>query len=212
MEESYISALDDFICARYSDYVKISALEGYKMPEVITVAKDGNIVRRDSSVMRLELQPERDALLKKFKDGLADTNYTFSFAFIPFRDRVRDRFSKYTFAKVLPDVLAHYGETGESVGEKLAIEPRFWRKIVKGKLYPEKGTVLALALVCRMQRGDVDKLLNVCGYSFAEDNVRDLVVEYLLSQSIFNPEMRDRCLAEYHITNLPIKRNNDENL
>ena len=35
--------------------------------------------------------------------------------------------------------------------------------------------------------------------------MRDVVVRYLLEQKIFNEEMRDACLAEYRLTNLPIK-------
>lgn len=208
--ESYLTALDDHFCAQYSDYVKLSALEGYEMPDVLYVAADGNIARRDPSCMRLVHQKKKDELLGRLKDGLADTNYTFSFSFIPFRERVRDRFRKYTFAKLLPEILKHCGETAESAGAKLAIEPCFWDRIVKGKLYPEKNTLLALALVCRMQRLDVNNLLAVCGYSLDDTVVRDVVVQYLIERQIFNEEMRDRCLAEYKIENLPIARERGE--
>ena len=91
-------------------------------------------------------------------------------------------------------------------GEKLDIEPRFWKRIVKGTLYPEKNTVLALALVCGMQWQDVLNLLAVCGFEFRGDEVRDVVVRYLIENRIFNERMRDDCLAEYSVTNLPIRR------
>ena len=74
------------------------------------------------------------------------------------------------------------------------------------KLYPEKNTVLALALVTAMKQADVNNLFNVMGYSFDKERVRDVVCEYLLTNGVFNEEMRDACLAEYKITNLPIKR------
>lgn len=206
MEPNFLTALDEHFCAHYSDYVRISALEGYEMPEVLTVAADGNIVRRDPSVMRLKYQRTREELLARFKEGLADTDFTFSFNFPPIRERIKDKFRKYTFAKILPDALKRCDETVDSAGEKLSIEKKIWQGIVKGRLYPEKNTVLALTLVCRMKRADVNNLLAVCGYTLSEDNVRDVVVEYLLGQGVFNPEMRDRCLAEYKITSLPIKR------
>lgn len=208
MEHTYLQALDEHFCASYSDYVKLSALPGYEMPEMLYLGKEGVIERRDSAAMRLCHQKNCGALLKTLKANLADTNFTFSFSFIPRLERMRDRFRKYTFAKVLPGILAHSNETVESAGEKLDIEPLFWNKIVKGKLYPEKNTVLALALVCRMQMQDVNNLLNVCGFPIDGANVRDVVVEYLIKQQVFNEEMRDRCLAEYRITNLPIKRTN----
>ncbi len=206
MEKAYLKALDEYFCAQYSDYVKISALEGYKMPEVLYVGADGNIGRRDSSVMRLSRQENAEELLKTFKQNLADTDFTFNFSFRPIGDKLRDPFRKYTFAKILPAALKRCGESAKSAGEKLAIDPAIWKKIVKGKLYPEKNVVLALALVCRMQERDVNNLLAVCGFTLSDESVRDVVVGYLLKQGIHNEEMRDGCLAEYKITSLPLKK------
>ena len=50
MEQEFIRALDDYFCAHYSDYVLLSAIDGYVMPDVLYVAEDGNIARRDSAV------------------------------------------------------------------------------------------------------------------------------------------------------------------
>ncbi len=206
METQFLTSLDEYFCAQYSDYVKLSALEGYEMPDVVSVGANGSIERKSSEVMRLCYQKNCGALLAKFKEGLADTEFTFNFLFRPFRDRMRDPFRKFTFAKVLPEALSHSGETAESAGEKLNISPKIWQKIVKGKLYPEKNTVIALALVTGMQQADVNNLMNVQGYTFEKESVRDIICEYLLKNGIFNTDMRDRCLAEYKINTLPIKR------
>ena len=206
METQYIKSLDEYFCAQYSDYVRLSALEGYVMPEVMSVGADGNIERKDSEVMRLCHQKNPGELLAKLKEGIADTEFTFNFSFRPFRDRLRDPFRKYTFAKLLPAALARVNETTQSAGEKLNIAPKYWQKIVKGKLYPEKNTVIALALVTAMKQADVNNLLKVMGFSLKMDCVRDVVCEYLLTNGIFNEGMRDRCLEEYCITTLPIKR------
>lgn len=206
MKSEHLRALDEYFCALYSDYVKLSAIEGYVMPDVLYVAPDGNIARRDSSCMRLCHQKDCDALLAKLKATLADTTFTFSFGFPTLRERIADAFRKETFARLLPETLRHCGESVETAGEKLAIEPRFWQKIVRGRLYPEKNTILALALVCRMQWQDVLNLLAVSGFTFREDEVRDVVVRFLIENSIYNEAMRDDCLAEYRIENLPIRR------
>lgn len=203
--ESYLQNLDDFFCEQYSDYTRISALSGYKMPDVLYIGKDGNISRRDSSCMRLSHQENREQLLAELKAGLCDTSFTFNFCFVPLRERLKP-FQKYTFAKLLPEALKHCGETVEDAGKKLDIEPRFWQKIVKGKLLPEKNTIFALALVCRMQAADVSNLLAVRDFAFEDDKVVDVVMQFLLGQRVFNEEMRDRCLQEYKITNLPIRR------
>ena len=206
MKENYLQALDEYFCAQYSDYIRLSALEGYVMPNMVTVGADGNIERKNSETMRLCNQENPEAMLARFKEGLADTEFTFSFSFRPFRDRIRDPWRKYTFKKVLPEALAHANETVESAGKKLNIAPKYWKKIVKGKLYPEKSTIIALALVTAMKQVDVHNLFNVMGFSFKKDSVRDVVCEYLLLNGIFNEAMRDKCLDEYKITTLPIKR------
>ncbi len=205
-QPAYLRALDEHFCARYSDYVKISAIEGYVMPEVLYVAQDGNIARRDSSCMRLDRQQDAELLLARFKEGLTDTEFAFSFRFPTVKQRFHAFFhpKENTFARTLPRALAHCGETTASAGAKLSIEPRFWERIVKGKLLPEKCTVLALALVCHMQLEDVLELLGVSGFTMDPANVRDVVVDYLIVQKIYNPVMRDDCLREYRITSLPI--------
>lgn len=205
MDKRFLSALDEYFCANYSDYVRLNALEGYKKPDLIFITKDGNVANRDPSCMRLCHQKNAEELLAAFKAGYADTEYTFNFSFIPFSERIRDVSRKNTFAKLLRPILAKYNETVQSAGKKLDIEPRFWEKIAKGKLYPEKCTVEALALVCGMYSRDAQSLLNVCGFELQKDSVRDVVFTYLLEQRIFNAEMRDACLSEYHITNLPIR-------
>ena len=211
MEKQYLTSLDEYFCSQYSDYVKLSALEGYIMPEVMTVGADGNIQRKDSEVMRLCHQKNPEELLKKLKEGFADTEYTFNFSFRSFRDSMRDPFRKYTFAKLLPGALSRANETVKSAGEKLNIAPKYWQKIVKGRLYPEKNTVIALALVTSMKQADVNNLFNVMGFSFKKDSVRDVVCEYLLTNGIFNEQMRDDCLNEYKITTLPIRRADTSN-
>ena len=152
MKETYLEALDDFFAAHYSDYIKLAALEGYRRPELLTVDRDGNIGRKDSSFLRLSYQAACKKLLETLKKGLIDTSFSFSFRFRTFREKWNDLFDKNTFAKHLPSILSHSGETVESAGKKLSLLPEVWQGIVKGKYYPEKNTVLALALVCHCAR------------------------------------------------------------
>ena len=202
MDTQYLQSLDEYFCANYSDYVRLAALEGYVRPELIYIEKDGNIARRDPAILRLSGQKNAAELLKRFKSELLDTEYTFNFSVPSCFARLRDLSRKHTFKKVLAPTLKKYHETWE----KLNIEPRFWEMIAKGKLYPEKGTVFAVALVCRMRHADLVNLLNTCGFTLKKESVRDVVVSYLIEQRVFNAEMRDACLAEYRITTIPIKK------
>ncbi len=207
MEYSYVRELDAFFCAQFSDYVRIAAIEGYKMPEMLTVGADGNILRRDPKLMRIAYQEDAQKVLANFKAGLADTEFTFRFRYPSLSERRKALFARRrTFSGLLPAVLQKYGETPESVGEKLDLDENVWRGIVKGKLYPEKCTVMAIALGCRMRPDDANSLFSQCGFSLSAESVRDVVFEYLITQRIFNAEMRDRCLAEYAIETIPVKR------
>lgn len=211
MDQDYLRALDEFFCSHYTDYPKLGAIEGYRMPELLTIGKNGVLERQNSERMKLCYQSDCAALLQTFKRGLVDTEFSFSFSYPSFPDRWRDLFRRHTFAKLLPAALARVKETPAGAGEKLSIEPEIWSKICKGSLYPAKSTVLALALVCRLSAGDVSDLLAVTGFSLSNENVRDIVVEYLVTQKVFNPQMRDACLAEYRIDTLPIRREESKN-
>ena len=200
-----ISALDEYFMAHYSDYVRLSALPGYQMPETLVIERDGVVSKRDSAVMRLSHQENREALLAALKEEQGDTDYTFSFRFLTFSEKIKRPFEKYSFAKVLPKILSRHKLTAEEAGEKLNIEPKFWTKIVKGTLYPEKNTVLALALTCGLTAVDTENLFNACGYEFDDKSVRDVVVRFLLEQKIFSRDLFLQCLAEYKIACLPIK-------
>ncbi len=195
--ENVISALDEYFCAHFTDYVRLSAIEGYKMPALLSA--DG-----DRSYLLLKNQKECAAILAEFKEGLVDTDFTFSFRFRPVRDRIADPFRKFTFAKVLKNVFTRAGETAEGVGERLTIDPAYWKKIAAGKLYPELPTVLAVVLLVGARPEEVQSLLNVCGFTLRDDCVRDVVVRYLLEQRVFSVPLILACLKEYRVS-LPIK-------
>lgn len=199
-----LSALDEYFAAHYSDYVRLSALNGYVMPEMIEIA-DGGVRRKEDARMRLIYQPDRDGLLARFKAELADTEFTFSFRFLKFSEKLRQPFDKYAFHRVLPVALKNCRVSAEEAGRRLTVEPKYWNKIVKGALIPEKGTVFALALVCGMGARDAENLMNACGYAFDDKTVRDVVVRFLIEQKIFSYDLMRECLAEYRVTTLPIR-------
>ena len=93
MEYSYVRELDAFFCAQFSDYVRIAAIEGYKMPEMLTVGADGNILRRDPKLMRIAYQEDAQKVLANFKAGLADTEFTFRFRYPSLSERRKALFA-----------------------------------------------------------------------------------------------------------------------
>lgn len=207
-----ISALDEYFMAHYSDYTRLAALSGYKMPETLVVGANGSIEKKDPSVMRLMYQENREKLLARFKEEQGDTDLTFSFRFLTLAEKLRRPFEKYTFSKVLPKILNAHKLTAEEAGRRLNIEPKFWKKLQKGTLVPEKNTVLALALTCAFTPRDTDNLFNACGFVFDDKSVRDVVVRFLLEQKVFSPDLIFACLREYKIDCLPIRRATETSL
>ncbi len=203
--ESYLAQLNEYFCENYCNYAKITAIDGYVKPEIITIDKDSNLVRRDEALMRLCDQEKKAELLTRFQNSLVDSEITFSFGCIPLLQRIKNFFSSDVFYKKLPEILKKYGETVQSVGEKLDIAPRIYQGIVRGEFSPEKNVVFAIALVCRMRAEDVEELLRLSGKYFDYTVVRDVVVGYLIKAQIFNEDMISRALALYSINTLPLK-------
>lgn len=201
-----LSSLDEYFMEHYADYVRLAALEGYVMPETIVVGADGTVSKRDPACMRLALQPKKEELLSRLKAEQTDTDFTFSFRFLTAGEKLKRPFEKYSFARVLPGALGRVRLSREEAGKRLSVEPRFWKKIAKGSLIPEKNTVLALILTCGLNAREAENLCNACGYSFDDKSVRDVVVRFLIEQRVLSPELREMCLAEYAVTSLPIAK------
>ena len=166
MKEAYIQALDEFFAAHYSDYVKLAALEGYRRPELLTVDRDGNIGRKRQFLSAPFLSGGVRDAARDAEGGPRRYDVRLHLPLPHLPREVHDLFDKYTFARHLPAILSHCGETPESAGKKLSLLPEVWQGIVKGKLYPEKNTVLALALVCHIRPQDANSLLVLSGFSF----------------------------------------------
>ncbi len=204
--QPYLKDLDDYFCQTYNHYTKISAIEGYEPPKMIALEGMGKLLKKDERLLMLCEQPKKAELLKKFKQSLSDAYFSFSFVCPTFKQRIGETFSSKSVRKLLKKCLVRAGETLQSAGEKLDISPKIWKKISKGQLYPEKNTILALALACRLSGEDVEALLSARGYELDTTDVRDVVVGYLIKQKIYNEKMRDECLAEYAIESLPLRR------
>ena len=70
---------------------------------------------------------------------------------------------------------------------------------------PSKNLILSLALTAQLSFDDTELLLAYREEEFNYTIVKDVVISYLLSNKVYNPEMIQRALAEYKVTNLFIK-------
>lgn len=186
----------------YSDYSAISAISGYDMPEREKGSTEYSV---GGEKYKLSRQVAGKELLKTMKDSYIDRDFAFSFAPVKFKERLKDARRKYTFKKILPRIFKKYSLDAETFYERINVSRAVWKKIVRGKYYPEKGTVFAVAIAGGISHADTKDLLAVCGYEFDYTSVRDVVVSYILEYKVFSPELVKDILSEYKITSLPLK-------
>lgn len=202
MNSLSIKQLDDFFMRTYDDYVKICAIRGYQMPDMIVISEDGNVGRKDAEKMKLCYQPDREGLLAVFKEEYIDCDYSFSFrGASPFK-RLKNAFDKYAFHKYFRELLQRKRLSAEQAFSRLTLSEDTQKKLLCGAYLPEKITVLSLILSCGLTAREAADLLSVCGMELSDGSVRDVVVKYLVENDVSNPAMQEECLKEYHIESL----------
>ncbi len=202
----FIADLDAYFCEKYANYDKICILPGYRMPKMQTseVREDGRTYAYTlpANTMRLALQENKAELLAALKEKILDKTFSFSFQPLPFFARVKNKNSRYGFVKIFRTVLGKYNLSEQAAGEALAVETEIWKGICKGNYLPTKNLLFSLALTAHMSIDDLNALFTVCGYTFDDAVVKDVVLSYLIGQKVFNRDMVDAALAEYKVTNL----------
>ena len=209
MKFDFINDLDAYFCEVYANYDRLCVLPGYRMPKMQDTRTD-EYGRKYSytlpaKTMNLAGQEKKDELLALLKEKMTDKTFSFSFRPVSFWGRIADCFAKNTFKKLFKATIARYNATPEAFLEGLDVDKEIWNKIVKGKFYPSKNMIFSIALVGHFTYQETKDLLAVCGYEFCFDEVKDVVVSYLLFKSIFNPTMVQAAFQEYKLANLFIK-------
>lgn len=205
----FIADLDGYFCEKYANYDKLCILPGYKMPMMQASEVDEfgrtRTYTLPANTMRLALQENKEELLTLLKGKMTDVTFSFSFQPLGFFARLRSKYSKYGFTKNFKKTLQKYGLNEENAAAGLDISKEIWENICKGKFLPSKNLILSLALTAQLSFDDTEELLAYCGAEFDYTIVKDVVVSYLLSNKVYNPEMIQRALTEYKVTNLFIK-------
>ncbi len=205
----FINDLDGYFCEKYANYDKLCILPGYKMP-LMQASKVDEFGRTrtytlPAETMRLAAQEKKDELLKELKTRLVDLTFSFSFEPLSFFKRVKNKCSKYGFAKNFRLILSKYGLDEESVGEPLSISREIWHKIWKGNFLPTKNLLYSIALTSQISLQDLSTMFALLYEEFDYTVPKDVVVSYLLSRKVYNPAMIQRAFDEYGVGNLFIK-------
>ena len=202
----FIADLDAFFCEKYANYDKLCVLPEYRMP-VMQATKTDEFGRTygytlPMETMRLALQEKKADLLIVLKKRMVDNTFSFSFSPIPFFERVKNRFSKYTFLKLFKQILSKYNVAEENVFAGVDVAEEIQAGIMKGEYYPTKNLILSLALTLQFSYEDTQALLKYFGEDFDYSQVKDVVLAYLLQNRVYNSGMIDAAMAEYKVSNL----------
>lgn len=200
MQADFLKSLDDFFCDKYVNYGRLAAIAGYERPLGAT----------DGERFKLSKQPKREELLARFKEGLVDRDFSFTFEPLTLKQKLRDLKRTYTFKRNLPFLFRKYSLDEKTFYKEIDMSEEVWRNIVKGKFYPTKNAIFAMALAGGFSHKDTATVLSSCMLSFDYESVRDVVVDYLLSYRVFNRGLIDEALKEYGVSCLPLRKRDSD--
>ena len=209
MQFSFLEDLDEYFCEKYANYDKLCVLDGYVMPvmQATRIDEYGRTYAYTlpADTLRLSLQEKKKGILQQFKAKTTDKSFSFSFRPLSFWEKVSDFFAKNTFKKEFEKLLGRYNLSSEQAKQGLAVDDQVWGWIIKGGAHPTKNLIFSFALVHHVSLKDVKRLLAVCNHELDFTQEKDVVISYLISNSIFNADMVACALQEYHIEHLFIK-------
>lgn len=210
MKFDFIQDLDDYFCEVYANYDRLCVLPGYRTPKMQDTKLDdyGRKVAYTlpANTMRLALQENKADLLARLKEGYLDKSFSFTFRPVSLWRRLVNVFSREAFIKVLKEIAGKHNLTPEQVFEPLNVPETAKKGILKGKFYPSKNLLLSMGLTSHFTYRETKELLDISGYEFDYEDVKDTVISYLLFKGIFNGAMVQAALDEYGIKNLFIKQ------
>lgn len=205
----FIADLDAYFCEKYANYDKLCVLPGYRMPKMHATKIDEfgrtYAYTLPANTMRLATQENKDELLKMLKAQIFDKTFSFSFLPLGFFAKIKNKYSKYGFAKYFKKILNKYNLTEAEARENLNVDTEIWQGICKGNFLPTKNLIFSFALTAHISMTDTKNMLALCGYELDYAIVKDVVLSYLIEQKVFNSAMVEAALKEYKVENLFIK-------
>lgn len=210
MRFEFLNDLDEYFCEEYANYDRLCVLPGYRVPKMQDTRIDEygrkTAYTLPANTMRLALQENKAELLQRVKEGYLDKSFSFTFRPLSLWRRFTNLFAKDSFLKALKTVANRHNLKAEEAFTALEMPEEAKKGILKGKFYPSKNLLLSMSLTSHFTEKETNFLLSVCGYEFEAEEVKDVVVYYLLLKGIYNPAMVQAALEEYGVKNLFIKQ------
>ena len=102
-------------------------------------------------------------------------------------DALLDMAIKQSFVEKVIEIIRQKGVRDSAVYKAAQIDRRLFSKIMSDKNYkPGRDTAIAIALALQLPLAEANDLLERAGYTLSHSNKRDVVIEYLFRERIYN--------------------------
>ena len=202
----FIADLDEYFCETFANYDMICGLPGYRMPHMQGTKTDeygrSFAYTLPKNTMRLALQEDKAQLLATLKTRLLERDFCFSFRVTGWTQILKHRFFKRGFRKTFERVAKRNGMTFDGAFEGVALSPKVIKGLKSGEFLPTKTLLFSVALAAHWSVEDVTELMHACQCDWDNAHQKDVVVQYLLQQRIFNPQMIQAAFDEYKVRHI----------
>ena len=100
---------------------------------------------------------------------------------------IRKKRNSETFSTLLEQLRIVKGMTPAQLYNGAWVKKQLYSKIMGERNYhPSKNTVIAFGMSLRLEKEDMDGLLESSGYTFSSSSIADLVILFCLEQGLYN--------------------------
>lgn len=155
-----------------------------------------------SNSLSAHAEPKRKGLFGAARQGFAAKKAEmqecacYEEAAMPLEERLKQL--DEGFSEMLLRKIDEAGIKDSECYKKANVSKQLFSKIRSNPHYrPKKETVLAFALALNLNLDDTNALLKTAGYSLSHSNKADIIIEYFISQHIFNVFVINEALYTY---------------